>query len=149
MLNKTHIKQAAIESIESKLSDLQEQLDELQQGLGSNSKSTAGDKHETGRAMLHLEQERLGKQIEPLIKMRAALKQIDCSEADFTVKQGSLVTTKNGTYFLSVSIGPVSIGDKTVFCLSPVSPLGKMLIGLKQGESFEHLGKVDSITELR
>ena len=36
---------------------------ELLEALASESKNSAGDKHETGRAMLQLEREKLGEQI--------------------------------------------------------------------------------------
>ena len=38
----------------------------LRESLESEQKSSAGDKHETGRAMVQLEQEKLGKQLHKL-----------------------------------------------------------------------------------
>ena len=42
---------------------LEKQKEALQLALTSESKSSAGDKHETGRAMIQLEREKLGNQI--------------------------------------------------------------------------------------
>lgn len=42
---------------------LEEELNDIKEALFQDSKSTAGDKHETSRAMAQLEQEKLGKQL--------------------------------------------------------------------------------------
>lgn len=52
--------------IEAKRLLLEEQKKVLQGALMSESKSSAGDKHETGRAMVQLDREKLGNQIAEL-----------------------------------------------------------------------------------
>ena len=46
----------------------------LQESLNSETKSSAGDKHETGRAMVQLEQEKLGQQLQEIEKNDPSLK---------------------------------------------------------------------------
>ena len=46
--------------LKKKLKTFYNQKKELKQALNSESKSSAGDKHEIGRAMIHLEMEKLG-----------------------------------------------------------------------------------------
>ena len=45
-----------------KLHSIQQQIDDIKLALSEDTKSTAGDKHETARSMAQLEQEKLGKQ---------------------------------------------------------------------------------------
>jgi len=148
MLNKSDIRKEAIRVIDLKLKELQDELQELQDGLGSNAKSSAGDKHETGRAMLHLEQERMGKQIEPLRRMRSTLEQLDTASLDSKARMGSLINTDSGTYYLSVGLGQLEYHDETIFCLSPITPLGKLLVGTISGQEIEHIGKVIRILQV-
>ena len=42
---------------------LEQRKNELQLALTSENKSSAGDKHETGRAMIQIEREKLGNQL--------------------------------------------------------------------------------------
>ena len=49
--------------LEKKMGVLEQQKENLQKDLTSEAKSSAGDKHETGRAMIQLELEKLGNQI--------------------------------------------------------------------------------------
>ena len=49
--------------VNSKLDTIRQTINELQQALNSETKSSAGDKHETGRAMIQLEREKMGRQL--------------------------------------------------------------------------------------
>ena len=48
--------------VNSKLEAIHRTIEGLQNSLTSETKSTAGDKHETGRAMAQLEQEKIEKE---------------------------------------------------------------------------------------
>ena len=54
--------------LKTKLLEYQKRNKELYQSLNSEEKSSAGDKHETGRAMIQLEIEKLGNQIKKIEK---------------------------------------------------------------------------------
>ena len=58
---------------------------------------------------------------------------------------GSLVTTNNGQFFIAASLGKVTLNDATIFAISNVSPIGKLLIGLKKEDSFSFNGKAYAI----
>ena len=51
------------EKLKTQINFIQTQLGELKEANTNETKSTAGDKHETGRAMVHLEQEKLYSQL--------------------------------------------------------------------------------------
>ena len=46
--------------VEDRLETIQKTIQDIQMSLTSETKSSAGDKHETGRAMLQLEREKAG-----------------------------------------------------------------------------------------
>ncbi len=135
MLKKAEVLYVAIATVNSRIKELQANLDDLREGLASDTKSTAGDKHETGRAMAHLEQEKLAGQIALQQEQLNALKQIDPDRELSGVAFGSLVQTSGGTFFLSAGLGKITVKGSPVFCITAGSPLGQQLLGKKKGDS--------------
>lgn len=127
---------------------LENALDESRSEMVSESKSTAGDKHETGRAMAQLEQEKLGRQVLSARELKQVIAQIDSSVKNDFVEFGSLVKTDTGWFFFSVGIGKLEVQAETVFCLTITSPLGNAMHGKKMGEHFQLNGKNFSILEI-
>ena len=112
----------------------EERDSEILLDLESESKSSAGDKHETGRAMIHLEREKLGeqlKQAEHNLKLLLPLKNIDNSKK---VGLGSVVITDNLNYYLAVSSPEFILDSKKYYCVSSLSPIGKLLVGKTMGD---------------
>ena len=101
--------------------------------MEQESKSSAGDKHETGRAMLHLEMEKASQQFEAVKQMRDVLKRIRIHSVSERIKLGSLVTTDKGIYFLSISAGELITEGNSYYAVSVSSPIGACLLGRKQG----------------
>ena len=120
----------------------------LQESLESEQKSSAGDKHETGRAMVQLEQEKLGKQLHEISQLKQILSRIDATQTHQTVALGSLVRTQENTFFISVSTQPYRKDGQQVLCMSPASPLGRALLGKTTGEVIPFLEKQHQILEI-
>jgi len=137
MLDKSTIHRQYIEIIESKMALLQHDLDELAAGAADDTKSTAGDKHETGRAMAQREQEQLAKQFNELLLQKNALHAIDPAVKGDRVTRGSLIETDRGWFYLSIALGKVHAGSLTVLALSPQSPLGARFMGSFSGDKVE------------
>lgn len=114
---------------------IQENIREIQESLLSETKSSAGDKHETGRAMLQLEREKLGRQLAEAEKMNLVLSKIPLKNSKM-VALGSLVKTTKANYYLAISAGACTLGDLTVFCVSTMTPMGKALLGKSEGDTF-------------
>ncbi|MDH7459661.1 hypothetical protein QEG73_00175 [Chitinophagaceae bacterium 26-R-25] len=121
--------------VSQRITDVQKTLDDLRESIVNETKSTAGDKYETARAMLHIEQENVTKQMAELLEQKKQLEKLSMVEASDSVIKGSLVKTDRGYLFLSIALGKIKVSDQTVVALSPQSPLGKQLTGLKAGES--------------
>jgi len=112
-----------------------------QQGLSSETKSSAGDKHETGRAMLQLEMEKAGQQLEGVYMLKRVLAKMVIGDKPDVIKLGSLIITSQATYFLAISVGEIRIAGKTYYAISPSSPIGKLLLGKKEKDTFVFRGK--------
>lgn len=57
---KEELYELCVDFVDSRLSTIQQTIESNQKALTSETKSSAGDKHETGRAMLQLEMEKAG-----------------------------------------------------------------------------------------
>lgn len=99
--------------------------------LASETKSSAGDKHETGRAMLQLEMEKAGQQLAEVHTMKATLERIQLHTNSKKAVLGSIIRTSTFNYFLAISIGKVVLDGIDYFVVSTNSPIGKQLLGIE------------------
>lgn len=117
------------EFVQNKLQTIEQTIQSNQHALESETKSSAGDKHETGRAMLQLEMEKAGQQFKGVSEMKQQLDRIDIEFVSKNIRLGSVVFTNQANYFIAISSGKIEI-DKTVFfAISSDSPIGKLLLG--------------------
>jgi hypothetical protein len=133
---KQQLYQAILETIGFKIDSLQQAIHAAQADAQQETKSSAGDKYETGRAMMHLEVEKLSSQLSEMMKGKKVLDQIDPLKPSSIVQLGSVIITSNGNYFLSISGGTLSAEGKVFFCISPASPMGSLLTGKRSGDTF-------------
>ena len=131
-----------------KIEEINSALKTATESANNETKSSAGDKHETSRAMMQIEQEKLGKQLKELQAQRSELEKIDISKISNQIAKGTLVKTDKGFLFLSIGLGKISVDAEPVFVVSPQSPLGSKLIGLKENDSAEMNGVIYKIEEL-
>ena len=120
-------------------------LEGLQESLDSETKSTAGDKHETGRAMVQLEQEKLAQQVQELEHTRNILKKIDIERKSNSIGLGSLVKTSLADYFIAISAGTFKHESGMVYCISAKAPIAQLLMGKSVGDNFMFNGKTNAI----
>ena len=125
------------EFVWDRINRLQQQIKEVVHALTSETKSSAGDKHETGRAMLQLEREKLGAQLAEAEQMQALLKKALSAKPHKTIGLGSLVITNKASYFIAISAGQFTNKQKSFFCISPSTPIGKLLLGKQIGDTFQ------------
>ncbi|MGK0255057.1 MAG: transcription elongation GreA/GreB family factor [Mariniflexile sp.] len=105
-----------------------------QLALQSETKSSAGDKHETGRAMLQLEMEKAGQQLAGIMQMKEILAKVDILKTSKNVRLGSVIFTEKVNYFLSISAGQLVVANKMYFTVSVSSPIGKLLLGKQEND---------------
>ena len=134
--------------VNQRLQTVEEIIYSNQKALQSETKSSAGDKHETGRAMLQLEMEKAGQQLKGISQMKEILAKMDISKNSNIAHLGSIVETNIGSYFLSISSGELVVADKKYFAVSVSSPIGKLLLGKKENEEVVFNGKKITIEEI-
>lgn len=131
------IKRKIMELLESdlhmKIDLIETELRKLEESRNNESKSTAGDKHEVGRAMAQSQLENFSRRLHELKEAHARLTQLDLSPS-FAARAGSLISTSATNYFLSSGHGKVEVNGQEVFAISPTSPIGQMLLGKKKGD---------------
>ena len=123
------------EFVNIKLRSIEKTIQSNKEALSSETKSSAGDKHETGRAMLQLEMEKAGQQLKVVQQMQTQISRIDVNAKNTIGCLGSLITTNSYSYYLAVSVGKVTIDSEDYFVISSNSPIGKLLLGKKKGGS--------------
>ena len=138
---KLRLYQALIQEVEQRAQNLQDSLADALDSTANETKSTAGDKHETGRAMAQLEQEKIGSQIAEITKLKEILFRIQPDKSHSKVELGSLVTTSNGLFFISIGIGAFQFEGTSIFCITPMAPVCQLLLGKQAGEEVEWQGK--------
>ncbi|MEO7266069.1 MAG: hypothetical protein ABIW38_14225 [Ferruginibacter sp.] len=126
-----------LEKINRKIKELELVLADLKESGSNETKSTAGDKHETALAMLQIEQANVRKQMTEALLQKSLLLKINPGIAAVQILNGSLVKTNKGYFFLSMAGGKVMIEGREVTAISFQSPLGKKLAGLGVGEIAE------------
>lgn len=118
-----------------KTETLKNELNDLVVSTATENKSTTGDKHETGRAMMQLEQEKLGKQLLEAESLLKEYERISFEAENRIIKIGSLVRTHHQTFFIAVPLGKIELHSQVVFVISPRSPLAQALLGKKQKDT--------------
>lgn len=135
-----------VEIISTKLNTINALMNDAQESANSETKSTAGDKHDTARAMAHLETEKNASQLAEINKLKKVLPYLENHKAGKTIDLGSLVITDSGNYYISISLGKVEIENMSFFAISAMTPIGKLLIGKKVGEAVDFNGKKITIS---
>jgi len=119
-----------LQVINDKIKLLQKVLADLKESGSNETKSTAGDKHETALAMLQIEQANIRGQLKDVTDKKTAFIKINPLLTPPTIVNGSLIKTNRGYLFMSVALGKATIDGTPVTALSPQSPLGIKLLGL-------------------
>ena len=111
-------------------------ISDIEFSLKEESKSTSGDKHHTGRAMLQIDRENAGNQLREIEKVMRQLEKVDISTSSETIRLGSIIETNQAIFFMSISVGKLEINNTFYLAVAPNSPIGMNLLGKTIGEQF-------------
>lgn len=139
-MNKQEIIDVLRQKTAEKIQGLEKLIDETR-ASNSDTKSSMGDKYETGREMLQQQINNLQIQLNEVMKQQAFLKSIVAKPSQ-KVEKGAVVSTERGMFFISVSLGEIALNDYKVMCISPESPLAKAMNGKSVNDVFT-LNNVD------
>ncbi|WP_028980371.1 3-oxoacyl-ACP synthase [Sporocytophaga myxococcoides] len=134
--------------VEQRIASSQKAIEHAQLAANEETKSSAGDKYETGRAMMQLEIEKQSVQLGEAMKLKQVLSQINPEKTSDSIQSGSLVFTDQGNFYISISAGKLDFEGITYFAISPVSPLGALLMTKKSGDVVQLNGKTFTIRKI-
>ncbi|MDQ6763170.1 MAG: GreA/GreB family elongation factor [Bacteroidota bacterium] len=134
---KITLQKRCIAILEDRIYSIRSAMKEAQLAANSEEKSSAGDKYETARAMSHLEKNMQASRLSASLKELENLLQGDCNKIFEVVQKGSFVQCDKVSYFIAAGLGKLLIENKTVFLISPNSPVALKLSGKKAGDAFE------------
>ena len=130
-----------ISYVKTRIATAKQAIDDARQSANEETKSSAGDKYETGREMMQQETDRNQAQLNEANKLLVALNNIDNNAVSGATAPGSLVLTDNGKFYIAVSAGTLVLDGESYFAISPASPIGLKLKEHKVGDQFNLNGK--------
>jgi hypothetical protein len=134
--------------IMQRIATAQQAIQIAQSSANEETKSSAGDKYETGRAMMQLEIEKNTVQLSEAQKLKQILDQISPEKETTNIQLGSLVLTNQGNFYIAISAGELHIDGENYFAIAPTSPIGLKLKGQSKGSSFIFNNKTYRITNV-
>ena len=137
-MNKIEIKEALLEEVKElifqKIQVSEKMMNDAQESANNETKSSAGDKFETGRAMMHMERDKNAQQLSEAKRLQMFLTQINPERFFDKVAFGSVVETTFGNYFISIAAGRLIVDGKKYFAISPQAPLAKDMMQKEIGD---------------
>jgi len=137
-----------LKELDRKIEVIGEAIASAKDSRNNDTKSSAGDKYETGREMMQIEIEKNEVLLNQTAKQRKELARIDTSEEFNKVAFGSLVKTDKGIYFISIGLGKIQIEDQTCFAISLASPIGGLLKDKLVGDEVQFQERTFTIKEI-
>jgi transcription elongation GreA/GreB family factor len=138
-----------LDYVQKRMQAAEQGIKEAQQASKDDTKSSAGDKYETGRAMMQQETDRNMAQLNEANKLKVALNMISTAGTSIVADAGSVVITNNGNFYIAISAGTLVVDDITYFAISPGSPIGLKLNGQKVGDEFKLNEKAYQIKSIK
>lgn len=122
--------------VDQRINTIQQAIQQAQASANDETKSSAGDKYETGRAMMQLEIEKNTTQLQEALKLQKILTDTPTDDTDGVVKLGSIVYTNQGNFYIAISAGALTCEQESYFAISVASPIGQLLKGRKVDDQF-------------
>lgn len=145
---KTSVQQACLKQIEERIYQLEERLKTLMESKESETKSSMGDKYETGATMIQIDEEKTRQQLGNNQAVKLNLQQLKLDSGSPQIHKGSLVLTDSGVYFVGIGLGKILVEGQACFCVSPEAPVGQAMIGCQAGDAVHFNGRAIKIQEV-
>lgn len=144
-MDKTKVHQACLKALEAKIDIAKKGMEEAQASANNETKSSAGDKYETGRAMSQRERDLHARQLAELMNIKKTLSSIDPSRKCPKVELGALVETESTIFYIAGSLGALKVEETQVMVISAISPIAQLILDQKKGFAFEWMKKSNSL----
>ncbi|GAB2768712.1 transcription elongation GreA/GreB family factor [Hymenobacter luteus] len=127
--------------VQERIAACQAAIQAAQESANSETKSSAGDKYETGRAMAQNERDRNAVQLQQALQLQGEVQRINPELPCDTVRPGALVATSMGRFYISISAGKLTAEGQDYFAVSAAAPVAAALAGKRAGEQAAFNGK--------
>jgi len=134
--------------VEQRMANARQAITDAGQSANEDTKSSAGDKYETGREMMQQEKNRNMAQLTEANKLLVTLNRVGTGGRQEKAEEGSVVITNNGNFYIAISAGAITYAGISYFAISAASPIGAKLIGCKAGNEFALNGKAYMVKEV-
>ena len=138
-MNKTELIKLINQKLSEKIQTFEKLIAETR-ASNNDTKSSMGDKYETGREMLQQEINNLQVQLNEVLKQQDFLKtsfdKLRMTKKFDKAEKGAIVKTEKGLFFISVSLGEITFENQKIICISPESPLAKAMNGKQKNQVF-------------
>lgn len=145
---KLQLIQKISEELHAKAEEIRKDLALAKESRDNDTKSSAGDKFETGREMMQIEINKSEVQLHKTLLLINEVEKINAHSSFKTVSYGSLVQTNMGNYFLAVPYGKIILNNTIYFVISLASPIAKALQGKQVGEEILFQGNKICISKI-
>ncbi|GAA4310616.1 hypothetical protein GCM10023115_34090 [Pontixanthobacter gangjinensis] len=139
---------ACWEYLQTRVEVVKKSMEGLKEDLENESKSSAGDKYETGREMINIEWNKLSVQLNEYDRLGNILNRIEEYKPNGNVVLGSTVVTNVAKYFISIPAGEINTGKDKFYAVGIKSPIAQVLLGKKAGEKAKFNGREFEILEI-
>ncbi len=117
--------------IEYKIQDAEDAFQLAKESRDNDTKSSAGDKYETGREMMQKEMDKYYALIQQYKNQILQLKQ----------NNTLLIKTSQSTFLVCIGLGKIELNNDYYFAISWESPVGQQIKGKKVGDFYVINGK--------
>ncbi len=143
-------KEKILDTVKHKISEKIQNLEKLiaeTRASSNDTKSSMGDKYETGREMLQQEINNLQRQLNEVLNQQNLIQKIT-SDLSLKVQNGALVKTDRGLFYIAAPIGELILENQKIMTVSVEAPLAKAMLGLNAGHTFSVNNTTQTIQEI-
>jgi hypothetical protein len=147
-ISKVEIHQTIVTLLSDSILQATRDYELAKESRDSDTKSSAGDKFETGREMMQREMDKISASIDQSKNQLNFLSKINLNRSYSIVDLGCLIKTDQGIYYISIGLGKVEINAEIIYEISLDSPIGQLFKGKRVGDELEFRGKTLKINQL-
>jgi len=134
--------------VDERIKRIEDSMAGLESDLENETKSSAGDKYETGREMINLEINKLAEQLQQFKNLRNTLNVAKSRTNNGSAQLGTAVKTNMSNYFIAIPADRIIVDGDEYFAIGANSPIAQLLLHKKAGEEITFNGKSAEILEV-
>jgi hypothetical protein len=147
-ISKVEIHETILKLLTNSIVQAKKDYELAKESRDSDTKSSAGDKFETGREMMQREMDKISASIDQSKSQLNFLSKINLHRPYSNVDVGCLMKTDHGIYYISIGLGKIEINAESIYAISLDSPIGQLFKGKRVGDILEFRGKTFKINQL-